>query len=170
MKTFIYRTIIIVLFVFTFSGCVANASAKKEAAFNRIIRLNDMNTNIRFWKPESSTIFRVGEKVDLTLENLSPNNIIFPRDYGIRIFNYNDEKGTWIEIANGARYIPPTGHRQISPKGPGSPGVIAVGLAPTLENKGEQVDIRVVVVGNIERDNILTDEQVGAYIDLILQP
>src|SRR3990170_4176891 len=101
--------------------------------------------------------------------NLSEYKIKFPGDYGVRIFRYDEDNDTWIAIENGAIYFPP-GNTQVSPKGPDLPGVIGVGLWPILQNESQPIDIRVVVVGSVERDNVLTDEQVGAYIDLTLLP
>jgi hypothetical protein len=48
--------------------------------------------------------------------------------------------------------------------------VVGVGLWPILENEGKPIDIRVVLIGYVFKDNAITNEQVGAYIDLTLLP
>jgi hypothetical protein len=168
MSKTIYRTSIFLYVLLLTTACLAKFS-RKEASFFKLMPLSEMNTVIRFWRPRPSEVFNVGDSVDLTLENFSKDKIKFPTDYGVRIFSFNRSDGQWSEIVNGMKYFPP-GNPQISPKGPDSPGVIGIGLWPLLENKGASIDLRVVVVGNVEKDGVLTEEQVGAYIDLTLQP
>ena len=152
------------------TACSELNLSKKEAAFTQLIQVEEMNTKIKFWKLKRTETYKIGDSVHLTLENLSEYKIKFPGDFGVRIFRYDEDNDTWIEIKNGMIYIPPGSTTQVSPKGPDLPGVIGIGLWPILQNEGQPIDIRVVVVGSVERDNVLTDEQVGAYIDLTLLP
>jgi len=167
-KTLRASTLFFVLLIIA-TACSELNLSKKEAAFTQLIQVEEMNTKIEFWKLKPTETYKIGDSVDLTLENLSEYKIKFPGDYGVRIFRYDEDNDTWIAIENGAIYFPP-GNTQVSPKGPDLPGVIGVGLWPILQNESQPIDIRVVVVGSVERDNVLTDEQVGAYIDLTLLP
>ena len=95
------------------------------------------------------------------------NRIIFPSDYGLKIVTYTKELN-WEIIDNPANYVP-AGNRQVSPKGTDSPGVIGVPFCPNLAGFDVPIEIRVVVVGQIEAAPGETSESVGAYIDLAIE-
>lgn len=167
------RTIIILIALainsILVSACRGIRFSEQEVSFIQLISVEEMNTKIRFWDLESSEVFKIGDSVHLSLENHSKEKVKFPTDYGVRIFTCSKVDKAWSEIKNGMKYLP-SGSRHLSPKGTDSPGVIDIGLWPLLENEGNPIEIRVVVVGNVERNNVMTDEQVGAYLDLTLEP
>jgi hypothetical protein len=164
-----YLSITALSFLFLLAGCSITMSSKQEAAFKELFPNIEMNSKIRFWDPKTANeTFRIGDSVDLTLENLTKDKIVFPGDYGVKIFTFNNT-GSWTDIPNRGKYFPP-GNRQVSPKGDGMPGVIGIGLSPALTSKGKPIVIRVAVVGTVYHDNVPTDEQVGAYVDVTLQP
>jgi len=164
-----YLSITVLSFLFLSTGCQISKSSKQEGAFKELFPNIEMNSKIRFWDPKAANeSFRVGDSVDLTLENLTTDKIVFPSDYGIKIYTFKTP-GSWTEIPNRGKYFPP-GNPQVSPKGEGMPGVIGIGLSPALMSEGKPIVIRVAVVGTVYHDNVPTNEQVGAYVDVTLQP
>jgi hypothetical protein len=165
-----YRLLVIFWVLCILTGCQWQQDAKKDEAFSDKFLNIEMNTVIRFWDPaRSGGNFKIGKSIDLVLENFSPNKIVFPSDYGFKIYSYDENQKEWLEIQNEAIYFP-TGNSQISPKGKDMPGVIAIGLAPALQPSEKPVNIRVVVIGTVYRDELPTSEEVGAYVDLELFP
>jgi hypothetical protein len=157
------------LFALLLVACQKQSLSQKEVAFIQLAPVKEWNATIKFWSPEPTDLFTIGDPVHLSLENFSEYKVIFPRDNGIKIYQYDEGQNTWLQIENKMRYIPP-GNTQVSPKSTGLPGVIGIGLLPELRSEGKPIEIRVVVVGNLEKNNELTNEQVGAYIDITLQP
>jgi hypothetical protein len=164
-----YLSITILSFLFLLTGCSITKPSKQEAAFKEFFPNIEMNSKIRFWDPKiENEPFKIGDPVFLTLENLTTDKVVFPSDYGIKIYNFGDTGG-WTEIPNTGIYGP-KGSPQVSPKETDMPGITAIPLLPALTSKGKPIVIRVVVVGTVYHDNVPTDEQVGAYVDVTLQP
>jgi hypothetical protein len=136
----------------------------KETSFMEMFPIKEMNTKIKFWPPQE--VFKLSECINLALENSSTEKIVFPPDYGLKIFTYGNNR--WKDIENTAQYYPP-GNTQISPKGPDSPGVIDIPLCPDLTNSKLPIEIRVVLVGESQPTNEAENTQVSAYIDIVIQ-
>lgn len=166
----IYYSLIFILLFAVISSCEAQNQSGQDKDFLEMFPLVEMNTKIQFWDPNRMIQTpRIGETLNLSLENFSQYKIVFPSDFGLRIFTFNDQSMSWDEIGNNANYFP-TGNRQISPKGTDLPGVILIGLQPTVLNEGKPVDVRVIVVGRVAQNGTPTNEQVGAWVDVTLQP
>jgi len=165
-----YRLLLFVWMLSFIGGCQRNQNSKKERAFSERFPGVEMNSSIQFWDPAKyGGSFTIGKSIDLVLETNSTNKIVFPSDYGIRIFMYDSEREEWLEIQNKAKYFPP-GNRQISPKGEDNPGLITIGLAPALQPGEKPVKVRVVVIGTVYHGEQKTDQEVGAYIDVEMSP
>ena len=155
-------------------ACLGKNHQTKEDAFAKmmLIPIKDMNKEITLSLPvmeKGIYVPKLGDIIDLTLVNHSKELIVFPSDYGVRMYTYNDKDEIWIEINNLANYVPP-GNRQVSPKGDGIPGQIIISAIPDLPISSYPVDLRVVVIGIIYQHGIATENQVGAYTDITLQP
>jgi hypothetical protein len=165
-----YQLLVLFWTLCILTGCQRIQDAKKDEVFSEMFPNVEMNTAIQFWDTaRSGGPFKIGKSIDLVLDNFSPNKIVFPSDYGFKIYTYDENQKEWLEIKNKAIYFP-AGNRQISPKGNDMPGVIAIGLAPALQPSEKPINIRVVVVGTVYVDEQPTSEEVGAYIDLELSP
>ena len=139
--------------------------SNKDTVFRELFPFKEVNTYIVFW-PDME-ILNKRDCIELSLENVSEKRVIFPSDYGVKVFTYVNESD-WIEIENSAHYFPP-GNPQVSPKGPDSPGVIGVPLCPELTDFELPIGIRVVVLGQTEAVQGEASEQVGAYIDVVIE-
>ena len=158
------KSTLILLILLFFSAC---QNSQKEKAFRAKYQDVPMNVELQFWKPTEKFVF--GELFSLELENFSTEKIVFSFDHDVTILTF--ERGEWIEILNNAIYFPPDIDSQISPKGPDLPGVISIGLSPQINrNTSAPVEIRIVVVGYFYRNDEKTDDKIGAYIDVRLEP
>lgn len=166
LKLIFKLSILTFLFALVFA-CSSNKNSDKESSFHNLVPI-EMNTNIQFVNPPNINGFKIGDFVDLGLENKNGNLIKFPNDYGIKILSYKAIDDTWNEISNDVHYS--EGSPQISPKGTNSPGIVVVSFSPKLDDTGKPIEIRVVVVGTIYENNTPTETKTGAYIDITLQP
>jgi len=157
------NTFVLIIFLL-FSAC---QNSQKEVAFHAKYQDTPMNVELQFWKPTDK--FFVGESLSLDLENFSTDKIVFSFENDVTILTFKN--GEWVEINNDAQYYPPNPYRQISPKGPESPGVIGIGLSPQISNNTRSpVEVRVVVVGYLYRGDEKTNDKTGAYVDIRLEP
>ena len=172
MKT-INRLLVLVCILLNLCSCTSSNLSEKDKSFSEYISvpLDEMNKKIRFFiiKDDGQDKFRIGDSANLGLENKSRDRVVFPSDYGIRIYTYDQNYAKWTEVKNKAIYTPP-GNTQISPKGTDTPGIIVVTFFPDIPMTWEAVKLRIVIIGTVYEDNLPTDEEAGAYIDITLQP
>jgi hypothetical protein len=175
MKTNIVIKIDILIVLISFLvACSSILNNPKEKSFAEIvpIPLNEMNSVLTLSIPvmeKGVYVPKQGDILTLALNNHSKDIIVFPSDYGINLYQYNNDVKNWIEIKNLGNYVP-EGNRQISPRGGENLGQILIGALPDLPWESNPVEIRVVVIGTVSKDNKPTSEQVGAYTDVTLQP
>jgi hypothetical protein len=160
MKKYIFSCLLIFV-LFLMSSC---AGQKKSETMPGIdIPLAEYNTKIviTLW-PGTPNSFQNGDSTDLVLNNQSGNTIIFPQDYGIKVF----EKQTqgWIPIENNYGY--PEGENTLQTSTI-NPGGLAFGAAPSDPNLKSPATVRVVVIGHLQDK---PDEAVGAFIDVEINP
>jgi hypothetical protein len=149
-------------------SCSDHHTLKPETSFSNIFDVADVNSSIMLGttpyliNPES---FQPGFIVKLS--NTTEHYILFPFDYGVRLFLYDNEKNQWLEIKNQIHYA--TIHNKVLvPYGADGADFTFVSFVPDLEKRDYPVDIRVSVLGNfIVGENEIGDE-VGAYVDLHL--
>jgi hypothetical protein len=172
MKTVIQLLFLSCILLYLCS-CTSSNLSEKDKSFSEFLSvpLNEMNKEIRFFiiEDDGQDKFRIGDSVNLGLENKSRDRVVFPSDYGIRIYTYDQNYAKWTEVTNKENYYPP-GNTQISPKGVDVPGIIVVTFLPDLPITSDAVELRVVIIGTVYKDDAPTDEEVGAYIDITLQP
>lgn len=166
----ITSTFVFFLFISITLGACADKTGR-ETIFTEMYPLHEMNTKIRFWHPtRDDREFKPCEFNDLTLENFSDSKVVFPNDYGLRIYTFDQGENMWLEIQNSAKYIP-EGNRQISPKGLANPfGVTGIDFVPQVLDCEQAIEIRVVVVGEVYEGDTPTGVSAGAYIDVTLHP
>jgi len=162
---------ILILYLVICSSCV---NRKKENSFAKIIPvpIQNMNYEITLSLPiinNNAIVPKLGESITFEIDNHSKDLIKFPSNYGIKMFRYDAIGENWLEIKNITKYIP-EGNRQVSPKGNDSLGYIITGAFPDLPLSSNPVDIRIVVLGTIYQNDIATNNLVGAYLDVTVQP
>ena len=168
----IIRWIILVCGVILAVACSTSAMPESVDEFDGLLPLplSEMNVKIRAFFPEDANSFKSGDLVALAIENLSGSKVVLPPDYGLRLFALDQDTGEWVEISNKGQYVPQT-PRQISPRLDGYelPGTILTSLQPDIQ-VGTVVTMRVFVIGTMYDGDTPTDELVGAYADVTLNP
>ena len=155
-------------------ACSGIAHNAKEDAFTQLspLPINEMNEEITLSLPimdKGIFVPKLGDDIILELKNNSNKLIKFPSDYGLKMYTYTEEGGVWIEIKNMIEYYP-IGNRQVSPKGGDYLGYILISAFPTLPVTSNPTDLRIVITGTIYQDGTPTNKQVGAYLDITIQP
>ena len=118
------------------------------------IPAGEMNEKIVVLAPEATNNFQTTESIDLAIEVISDDQILFGYDYGARMFIF--EKGEWVEVPNFVNY--PDGKVLLtnSQNDPFKRGYTFV--SPIFSDSSKPVTLRIIVIGNIYRDEQITDE------------
>jgi hypothetical protein len=160
---------ILVLVLISLLGCSGGAntvSDDMEIKFQATFPGVEMNKafSLKVRTPEKT--YQLGSGILFTLNNLSPHRISFPPDSFIRILAKNN--GEWIELDNSATY---SGELVLAPQGTllldrGLTGLRPVVPANKLNEVEDELLVRIVMVGEIVKDNVPTGQYVGSYIDI----
>jgi hypothetical protein len=125
----------------------------------------NVNTELRLWAPEELNTFKVNEPISLSVEVTGTEQVVFPRDYGNRMFR--NVSGDWVEVENvptdwgeGSFLLSPS---KGDPMAWGSPRVF-----PWFGDTDSPVLLRVFVVGNRYSDGAASSDKVGAFVDVTL--
>ena len=125
-----------------------------------------LNTAIRVYAPEGWNTFRVNNSVGLAIDVVGLAEIAFPADYGVRIFEYVG--GEWREVA----HVPEdSAVGFVLPPSEGDPLKFgATSVFPILPDADSPVALRIYIVGHVHRAGQVTDQKVGAFVDVTLSP
>jgi len=148
----------------TLLGCSGKNGSTSEKMPGINMPLSSMNGKIQLMAPPEANTFKIGDVIGLVAVNNSDTPIIFPHDYGIKIFERKDNQ--WIPIENNFGY--PEGETVLLPKAQEPFGGKIFDVYPTLPND-QSADIRIIVIGKVQ-DRLNSNTDVAAYIDLKLNP
>ena len=112
-----------------------------------------------------------GTETDIVflLENQTSNDVIFPSDFGLRLFYLPRDKNEWLEIENHILYLPEE-LRVLSDQKDPAHNKTVLDVRPNVDQMQLPGRLRVIVLGNIMGNNEKTAEQVSAFLDLELSP
>ncbi|MEW6568432.1 MAG: hypothetical protein AB1449_09770 [Chloroflexota bacterium] len=128
---------------------------------------DELNQQVILSAPPGLNTFKINSGVRLLVEVTGSETIIFPADFGIRPFRYENEE--WVEVEQ----VPTTyAHGDVVlPPSEGNPLVTGVAHTfPILPDTDRPVLLRIFVFGHVYRDGTATNEEVGGYIDVVLEP
>jgi hypothetical protein len=130
------------------------------------VSINNYNNDIQISAPEGWNTFNIGDDIGLNVEVISEYPIAFPRDFGARIFMYQDQE--WMEIQN--EMDNPEGIVILSPTkdDPFNSGTAII--SPDLPDNNKLVELRIVLIGNLYLDGQITEDITAGYIDVELTP
>ncbi len=159
-------------FALLLAGCLGSflgdaVPEEAEQAFQLQSPIHEKNSQLELEvveeRPQGSRI------IDLLLMNRSDVSIAFPPGYGARIFVLDAQGNSWREIPNGATYH---GHGDIlEPKQSGlSNWVALVSIAPSQEQLQGASILRVTIQGKVIRNGQVTEEVIGTYATLEIDP
>lgn len=166
--------ILIIVVLMSLSTSCANSkvistsvtSASKDSSFTPLIPNCDMSGMVEF-TPHSAE-FSAGELISLGVGNISKEQLLFPANYNVRIYSYDENAKSWIDIENDVQYISSSGDLlQSSDSGLASYSTlvinpIVVASAPII--------VRVVISGNIIKDNQKISDCVGTFTEITIVP
>jgi hypothetical protein len=147
------------------------------------IPMQTINTVLQIKTPTRQTEFKADKSINLTVENISEIFVALSVNCNIKVFTYLDT--SWVEIGNKMQYfwlvedsdgvsvLSSEGSRTLSPimesKENWAESRMSCDFLPVVEQDELPFMVRVFVSGNIVSDGIVTDEETGAYIDLLLK-
>jgi hypothetical protein len=161
-KSIIVVYIFMIILITTCEG--QNSKFSKEFPGVDVLK-SDTNKEISLSVLEQINTFIIGDPVFFFVENLASTPISFPSDYGTMI--YLRENNHWVQIENDMGYS--SGPKILQPKNQMLLGGIVIGVHPALQGT-RPVKIRIFIIGQIRNQNSNDDEQVGAWIDVELNP
>jgi hypothetical protein len=150
----------IVMLVFTSCNDTVQKTSEPLPGIN--IPAEKFNTTIKLVDdPNSVNSHKNGDLLMLRVTNLSNTAIVFPENYGIKLFTNKD--GKWIGVPNNSYNA---GNTFYLPTKDSYPLGDLIDTAPYIAGLTSSMTVRVVIVGHKENDN----EQIGAYIDVLITP
>jgi len=163
----IYLGVFLVLFLM--AACGKEELSSQEKAFATLVPV-PMDTGLRLKLVDVRDASSAAPTIDLLIENHSNDQVWFlAPGYGARIFIYSELDGEWVEVDD--RIVSASESEDILvPKGEGINWGAIASVGPSIPDTNETMTVRVVVTGEIYRDGRRTGEEVGAYIDVTLQP
>jgi hypothetical protein len=160
--------ILLITFASLLAAFLIAATIMKYESFKTVVQLDTFGEDIEldYWLPEDRNNLVIGQSIALTLKNTSTYPIKFPSDYGISIYQYQNNE--WHKIEKKGVYTP--GDYELLPRGGDNPGQTSIGFMPDIASVDHPITIRVLVVGT--KIDLDSNEQtkVGAYLDVLLKP
>lgn len=160
------KKIVMLLILISLWICVSCGKGTQAANDNIpgvTVPLDQMNTKIQLQigAPQLKEVHKNNELLLLVVRNLTDTPIVFSSDLGTKI--YYKRGASWERITNKMGYS--TGKIILQPEKFG-PGGESTPITPSISSLTEPTTIRVVVEGTIKDTNQL----VGSYMDVVLQP
>jgi hypothetical protein len=109
--------------------------------------------------------FKTSDPINLELKYNSYDEIVFPNNYNLKIFERTN--GTWAEIVEKPITRLPAGDVVFSPTKE-MPAVYVIYLSPDLKNINTNYQLRIYVFGNMKTNEGI--QEVAAYTDIELHP
>jgi hypothetical protein len=127
--------------------------------------LEELNTRVKLIAPRGWNSYKLGDVVSIAIQVTSEDAISF--SYAdIKLYFING--GIWTEIDNLFVY---QGEYIVVQPLEGNPFNTAdLGILPDIQNYEDSTTLRIILIGNIIRNNQVTDDITGAYIDVVLNP
>jgi hypothetical protein len=158
----IYSNLFKYLLLLFLCSCSNNTIQKEEYIPKLPIPIEKMNQSFTISNlPVFQNSLLNNDLLILDAQNIISSKIIFPGDFNALI--YFKENNNWLLAENN---IGSNHNDWILPTRKEFQGGLLFGLIPNIPNIKESTLIKVVITGKIEQSN----EIVGAYLDLIIQP
>jgi len=146
-------------------GCSKSSRAEKDP-FSEVIQVNDLNTKLRVYAPESVNDFKIKSGVTIVIDNLISDLIkLYPPGEGIKLFVKTNNG--WMEIKDLMNYHPSSSEIGIAPPHDNLLGGSMFTVSPDIS---ERTTVRIVLIGHIYHNGEPTNQKVGAYTDVTVSP
>jgi hypothetical protein len=142
-----------------------------EKQFTTTVPVKDMNQSLQLAVDGEEKSFRAGSRIRLIIYNKSPYFVYFDNESHIRLLS-NLDNHQWVDVKNAITY---SDTMLLSPKGTVLLDHQYTLVRPILDQsdfsrENSDIPLRIVVVGEIMKDETRTGQNVGAYVDLVLKP
>ena len=141
-------------------------SSERERNFRELFPI-EMNTRISLTQVPEFGEAKIGWAFSLLLQNEADRPVWVAWDHNPREFLYSDDLDEWVEIPDSTVF---SSEGEVLPAQGVRAPIILLPVAPYLEPSDTPVQVRVVVVGQIMSEGVPTDEEVGAFIDVMIYP
>lgn len=142
-----------------------------ERQFSITVPLSDMNNSLQIATNSQDSTFKSGSEIELTIYNKSLHSLYFDNITHMRLFSSSDNLH-WTEVKNAITY---TATMILSPEGTILLDTQYTSVKPIVDQSefdinGEDILLRIVIIGEIMNGEVRTKEKVGAYVDVVLKP
>ncbi len=160
--------IFLILSIFI-TSCERQQSSGNNSFFDSLMSSNDLNKTIQISNLDFMTNGLDPGFYSIGLQNNSDMDVVFPVDYGLKIFMSNGNKDDWEEIDYEGNYHPSAEGKNptLSPKG-SDQDRIAFMIYPIIPAAKQNVKIRVFVVGTAESLLSTNKKIVAAFTDILI--
>jgi hypothetical protein len=149
--------------LFLISACSTNENKKTGPLPGIEIPIEKINREFSLVDdPAFGNKYQNGFSLDFGVENKSDFEIIFPWNFGVKVFTQRN--GPWEEVENRMGY--PDKNISLPTKKIFPPGGV-LSIIPFISDLNSATTIRIVAEGFIKDQ---PNEKVGAFIDVILNP
>jgi hypothetical protein len=156
---------IILISLLMLIACNSNSSDSQIPSNDLVgveIQAKNWNTSIKLIDdPALLNSHENGQDLTLRIENLLNTPITFPDNFGAKVLRLDDQN--WMSVTNNFYN---TGQHILPAKKSYPLGLVVTAL-PYVPNLQSSIYIRVVIYGYVENN---TDEALGAYLDVMLNP
>ncbi len=158
----IYAVLILTMLINS-CGIAVTTSSSKESSFRALYPNCDINSTIVFLPVQPN--YKFGDYINLSYKNTSQNQIAFPPDAGVKIFTYDQENSKWLEIKNNMQYSSSPEPYIVVDSEDKMTSYDGIVISPDT-SATTPTEIRAAIIGHVYRDGLVTDECVGAFIDI----
>lgn len=169
MKKF-FNTIVFIFFILFLVSCGKTGTIPQNDMPDIGIPAEEMNLRLQIISPKGyQNTLKNNDDLALVVSVISDDNVAFKPDFGARIFIYQDNQ--WVELKNKMDYsVDMSLDRILSPykKDPLQQATIV--MVPFKQGLNKTVPMRVILIGNLVKNNQPSEIKTAGYIDLELNP
>jgi hypothetical protein len=155
------------LFLLSLSGCNNKPEIPVELLTSLGISASEINSRLRLTAPDSINTHKPEDTITLTVEVISEDQVVFPNDFGARMFIYDGSK--WLEVKNFMGY-PSDATFLLSKTADPLHRQLIASVSPILPDPSKATTVRIFLIGNIYRNGNATNEKTAGYIDFNIIP
>jgi hypothetical protein len=173
IKGFHKFTILSWLFAVFLIACSKQSNVSDlEKNFATLIPIDDMNHSLVLLLEGADTSFSSGSRINMRIYNKSQHYLYFENETHMRILASPDDL-QWKEVENSFTYA--TSSMTLSPEGTILLDDAFRWAIPILDesfvgNGNSEIPLRIVVIGEIMKDDAHTGQLVGAFVDVSMKP
>jgi hypothetical protein len=112
--------------------------------------------------------FSAGELISLGVGNISKEQLVFPADYNVRIYSYDEGAQNWLDVVNDVHYTS-SSDDLLQPIDTGLASYSALVINPIVTTD-TPIAVRVVIWGNVIKNNQEIGDCAGTFTEITILP